>query len=115
LLDRHIVQENHVRASLDGLVQFLETGNLDFNLFQVIHPFTAAPHRLTNPARGDDVILFDQNPIKKSEAMIAATSDSNRIFFQNAQTGCRLSSVQHGASSASYGFDILPCQGCNTR
>ena len=68
-----------------------------------------------NPAGYGDMVVFDQNRIIKTEAMIETTARPHGIFFNRAQTGGRFARVANARCGVRHKCAQLRGLACNAR
>ena len=66
--------------------------------------------RFFHTAGQRDVILFQQNCIVESEAVVGAAARLHCIFFERSQTRCRFPGIPNTGSRARQLFHEAPCQ-----
>ena len=86
LVEVHVVEQDEVGACGQGLVHLFEGVGLDFHLeWRIRGP--RAPHGGVDGVgpfvpQGGQVVVFDENHVKKPQAMIAPAAASHSVFFQ---------------------------------
>lgn len=111
--DRHVVQQNNVRLSLERIAKLVESVDLDFDRYPSRRLRACCADSVSDAARhrpSGKVVVFDQNPIVESHAVIRSAAASNGVLFHKSITGMCLTSIQNLGASSGHFIHIGPRQ-----
>ena len=115
LIASHVVQKDNVRPGIQGDIELIEV--VHFYLDSQGRPKTScAKHRVLNsqsPVRNwqcCQMIVFNENAVVKSDAMILAPAAAHSILFKRAPARKRFACVKNPAGSTGNRLDVVPRQ-----
>ena len=97
--EAHVVEQNHRRAGIERLFEFVECFDFDFDelafpLRRGGHLF-GSRHRRANAAGGEDMVFLDQDRVVKPDSMVAAAPALDGVFLRQTQAGQRLARIDY--------------------
>ena len=84
MLGRHVVEQDGIHANRKNLFKLGQRVDLDLDLDEVAGVRFCALDRGSDVASQRDVVVLDQDGIVEAEAVVAAATGADRIFFQRA-------------------------------
>ncbi|MNI52151.1 hypothetical protein D3C73_1069140 [compost metagenome] len=79
MIGLEVVEHDDVRPGFQRVVQFIQTFHFHFNRNVRMQP-EGFLYGLTHRARGNNVIFFNQESVRKSQTVIRATAAQHGIF-----------------------------------
>ena len=101
---RHVVEEDDVSAGVGRLARLLEGVGFDLNLKFGIFRAGGEDRDVDGIGMGSlenrEMVVFDQDHVVETEAMILSAATSNRVFFELAPTGKGFARVENAGLSS---------------
>src|SRR3954463_3166095 len=79
-----VIEQYHVSAGGDGLVELVQVGDLDLDALAWRGPVLRAFDGRRDPARRADVVLLDEEAVVQAGPVIAAAADPHGVLLQDA-------------------------------
>jgi len=98
--DIHIVQHYDIGASGESFIDLFRPFDFHLNLHEVRDPGACSLHGLAYSAGGLNVVVLNQDAIRKAKAVVCAAAYPNRVLFKYPQPRRRLSRVDNDRSGA---------------
>ncbi len=102
---RHVVEQHHLRAGVEGLVELRKRVDLDLDRHHVTRMRSRSPHRGPDAPGSHDVVVLDQDRIVEPEAMVDATAAAHGVLLERTQPRRGLARVGNARSRAGHGID----------
>src|SRR6266516_4534986 len=112
---RHVVKQNHIGFCFKCFLDFYKCLTLDFDFEQVGSLATGKRNSLRDATSGFDMVIFDEHAITEIETVILSSTQSNRFFFQAAQSGRGLACIENTRLCSFERTDTLRREGSNAR
>ena len=108
---REVVEHDAVHAAdIQHLLEFVEVAHLDFYL-QVLSFFlqilVATGNRRFDAASEIHVVIFQENHIEETDAVVHAAADADCLLLDHTQTRCRLASIEDARLRSFQRLDIF--------
>src|SRR5579862_558434 len=111
VVDAHVVEQDGFGADAQGLLQFVKIAELDLDWLGAAAIAHSPVKRGNDATRQCDVVVFNQNPVGKIEAVVHPSPASHCILIDDAKTGGGLARVKNAGLGARDGVDELSGQG----
>ena len=108
----HIVEEQPIGAGRKRRLDLVDTVDLDLDLKPGVGGLGASD-RFRDVTADRNMIVLDQHSVIEAHPVVLRAAHPGRIFFQRAEAGNRLSSIEQDGAGTLHGVDVAPRLGRN--